>query len=116
MLDYKLSALFQGVAYSFILLDKADVKKQADRDARILSLPTLAPGATGARRADFVNSVAKARAGKGYHYVLVHGDAPLADIPLGALKGHRGVQPMGWLKACLIAGRVLPVARITAED
>lgn len=63
-----------------------------------------------ARTVHFVDSVDDARSASGYDFAFVEDDA-LTKLP-AALKGHRGLVNMVWLKQCLMAGRLLPAERM----
>jgi hypothetical protein len=66
--------------------------------------------AAGARQVDFVTSTEAASNASFYDYVIFDKDPKVTN----ALKRHGGLCNIGWLKQCLIGGRILPAE--IAED
>ncbi|GAA5822686.1 hypothetical protein JCM11251_004343 [Rhodosporidiobolus azoricus] len=60
----------------------------------------------------FVSSPSDASAGQGYDHVFLDGDFRVPK----ALAGHKGLVNITWVKQCLMAGRLLPSARMKEAE
>lgn len=66
----------------------------------------------------FVASAADAKSASGYDHVLLLDDSlssTLASVPT-ALRSHKGLVTVPWVKQCLTAGRLLPPARLSEKE
>lgn len=73
----------------------------------LLSLLTSAS----AHHVHFVSSASDALSASGYDHVFLDDDNTTLTLP-GALKNHKGLVNIVWVKQCLMAGRLLPSARM----
>ncbi|GAA6058160.1 hypothetical protein JCM3770_007033 [Rhodotorula araucariae] len=89
---------------------KADKEELATRSYAFLALLACAS----ARVVHFVASLDDARSATGYDYVFVEDDGS-SKLP-AALVRHKGLVNTVWLKQCIMAGRLLPAARMKELD
>lgn len=80
---------------------------QNDHAYTLLSLLTCAS----ARHVHFVSSPSDASSASGYDHVFLDDDSATLALP-NALKNHKGLVNVVWVKQCLMAGRLLPSARM----
>ncbi|BGO89398.1 hypothetical protein NBRC10512_006314 [Rhodotorula toruloides] len=98
---------------SFLVVLKKAGKSKDEKVAQnnhaytLLSLLTSAS----AHHVHFVSSASDALSASGYDHVFLDDDNTTLTLP-GALKNHKGLVNIVWVKQCLMAGRLLPSARM----
>ncbi|BGO97508.1 Proteophosphoglycan ppg4 [Rhodotorula toruloides ATCC 204091] len=86
---------------------KEEKASQNNHAYTLLSLLTCAS----ARHVHFVSSPSDALSASGYDHVFLDDDSASLTLP-NALKNHKGLVNIVWVKQCLMAGRLLPSARM----
>ncbi|BGP29872.1 hypothetical protein JCM10296v2_001620 [Rhodotorula toruloides] len=98
---------------SFLVVLKKAGKSKEEKSAQnnhaytLLSLLTCAS----ARHVHFVSSPSDALSASGYDHVFLDDDSASLTLPR-ELKNHKGFVNIVWVKQCLMAGRLLPSARM----
>ncbi|KPV75830.1 uncharacterized protein RHOBADRAFT_52852 [Rhodotorula graminis WP1] len=125
--------VFKGKSFVVVMRkgDRAKADTLSERSYAVLSLLACAS----ARLVHFVATVDDARAATGYDYVFLEDDSAVvgaggngggkggsssasaaAASSASALRHHKGLVNMVWLKQCLMAGRLLPAERMRQVD
>ncbi|GAA5916848.1 hypothetical protein JCM6882_006374 [Rhodosporidiobolus microsporus] len=91
---------------------KKQTKDEKDSLQRHLYTFLSLLSSAGASLVHFVSSPADASAGQGYDHVFLIDDGDAAMRVPKPLSGHKGLVNITWVKQCLMAGRLLPSARM----
>ncbi|GAA6029427.1 hypothetical protein JCM8097_003673 [Rhodosporidiobolus ruineniae] len=118
----KSGGVFKGRSFLVVSQVKKGKRLNDDKEAHAQQLYVFLSllSAGGASIVHFVSSPADASSATGYDHVFLADDAASpssssADLPTKLVK-HKGLVNMTWIKQCLIAGRLLPSARMRDVD
>ncbi|BGP22628.1 BRCT domain containing protein [Rhodotorula toruloides] len=107
---FRKGGVFKDKSFLVVLKKAGKSKNESEQNKHAYTLLSLLACAS-ARHVHFVSSPLDASSASGYDHVFLDDDSLPLALP-SALKNHKGLVNIVWVKQCLMAGRSLPSARM----